>query len=149
MNDTIITSNAVNITPEYSTEFRQIANGLWQYLSKYDAYKIKGTVEIRIIPNAKAPFGFFFPLTDDPKCIVPMVELCLQYKDDKGIKGIYLAPNPSSLEKNVGQSYYDLTKDDDVTQCYHLLIVDLSKMNSYYLMVIEYINGYLMIVIYL
>ena len=129
MNDTIITSNAVNITPEYSTEFRQIANGLWQYLSKYDAYKIKGTVEIRIIPNAKAPFGFFFPLTDDPKCIVPMVELCLQYKDDKGIKGIYLAPNPSSLEKNVGQSYYDLTKDDDVTQCYHLLIdIDPKRM---------------------
>ena len=123
MNDTIITSNAVNITPEYSPEFRQIANGLWQYLSKYDAYKIKGTVEIRIIPNAKAPFGFFFPLTDDPKCIVPMVELCLQYKDDKGIKGIYLAPNPSNLQRASGvEQNKNLTSDLDVLQCYHLLV---------------------------
>lgn len=127
MNDTILASSAVNITPEYSPEFREIANGLWHYLSKYDMCKIRGTVEIRLIPTAnyhkKAPFGFFFPLTDDPKCIVPMVELCMSWKHNKGIKGIYLAPNPSNLQRAAGvEQNKNLTSDLDVLQCYHLLV---------------------------
>jgi len=126
MNDTILTSNAVNITPEYSPEFRQIANGLLQYLGKYCEHSKSGTVEIRMLPTDdspnKAPFGFFFTLSDDPKFIVPMVELCLEYKDNKGIKGIYIAPNPSELLKTKGKHTSELTKDVDVPQCYHLLI---------------------------
>jgi hypothetical protein len=126
MNDTILTSNAVNITPEYSPEFRQIANGLLQYLGKYCEHSKSGTVEIRMLPTDdnpnKAPIGFFFTLSDDPKFIVPMVELCLEYKDNKGIKGIYIAPNPSELLKAKGKHTSELTKDVDVPQCYHLLI---------------------------
>lgn len=125
MNDIILPSNAVNITPNLSQNKAEIYKGLLAYLSKYDRYGIGGTVEIRLLPvddlNHK-PVGFFFKLSDDPECLLPMVNLCLEWKDSKHIKGIYLAPNPSNLSKGEGKYKSGLTKDVDVSQCYHLLI---------------------------
>lgn len=124
MND-ILASSALNITPNLSQDGTEIYKGLLAYLSKYDRYGIGGTLEIRLLPvddaNSK-PVGFFFKLTNDPECLLPMVKFCLQWKANKHIKGIYIAPNPSNLSKGEGKHTSGLTKDLDVPQSYHLLI---------------------------
>jgi len=131
MND-IITSTTVSNPPKWWPEYLDIFNGLVEYLGKYYKYEpiggyepISGTIEIRLlsVDEKTKPFGYFFELTSDPSnCITMMAKLCLDWKDDPSIKGIYIAPNPSSLKKGKAVYKSGLTKDADVPQCYHLLI---------------------------
>jgi len=126
MND-IITSKVVDITPEWWPEYLEIFNGIGEYLKKYYKHEppITGTIEIRLlsVDEKTKPFGFFFELEGNPsECINKIAQLCFDWKDDPSIKGIYIAPNPSTLKKGKGIHKRDLTKDTDVAQSYHLLV---------------------------
>lgn len=136
MND-IIASKKVDITPKWVTDLNDIFYGLLEYLGKYYKHEsiggetytlidnISRTIEIRLlsVDEKTKPFGFFFELSSDlSECLTKIAELCLDWKDDPSIKGIYIAPNPSNLSKGAGKHKSGLTKDVDVPQSYHLLI---------------------------
>jgi len=126
MND-IIALTEVDITPKWWPEYLEIFNGIGEYLKKYYKHEppISGTIEVRLlsVDEKTKPVGFFFELSSNPsECINKIARFCLDWKDDQSIKGIYIAPNPSTLKKGKGVHKSGLTKDVDVPQCYHLLI---------------------------
>lgn len=116
----------MDMIPSFAVDSKhEIAKGLQAYFDKYARHGITGNVEIRLIGTIQGKpeiSGMFFKL-DDPDHLIKMVDHCYKYSQVKNIKGVYITPNPSDKKRyHFTTQKGNLTKDEDVAQCYHLLV---------------------------